>query len=67
MCGLERLLTLPEAAEYLRIHWKTLQGIASRGEIPAFKVGHVWRFRESDLRTWVDAKVRSSLKTSRRN
>ena len=56
MC--EGLLTLKEAAALLRIHPKTLQNMAIRGEAPAIKLRHGWRFRESDLQRWINSLVR---------
>ncbi len=61
----DRPLTLKEAAEWLQIHWKTLQEMARHGELPAFKLRKSWRFRLSDLRAWVSSRV-ISPKPSRR-
>jgi excisionase family DNA binding protein len=60
----ERLLTLKEAAALLRIHPKTLQNMALRREVPAIKILHGWRFRESDLTNWIDSLVRQPGNTS---
>lgn len=49
----EPLLDSVEAAALLRIHPKTLQKLARRGEIVARHVGKVWRFRVSDLNDWL--------------
>lgn len=37
-------MTLAEAAEFLRVHPVTLRRLASRGQVPASKVGSSWRF-----------------------
>lgn len=42
------ILTLDEMAAYLKIGKRTLYGLAAKGEIPAFKVGGVWRFRRGE-------------------
>lgn len=49
----EPLLDSEEAARLLRIHPKTLQKMARRGEIHGSHVGKLWRFRASDLNDWL--------------
>ena len=49
----EPLLDSVEAAALLRIHPKTLQKMARRGQILGRHVGKVWRFRVSDLNDWL--------------
>ena len=48
-------LTLTEAAAALRLHPVTLRALAATGDVPAFKLGRVWRFVEIDLITWARA------------
>jgi excisionase family DNA binding protein len=50
----EPLLNSQQAAELLQIHHKTLQKLARRGEIHGSHVGKLWRFRASDLNTWLN-------------
>ena len=50
----EPLLDTEEAAKLLRIHPKTLRRNARRGEIPATRVGRLWRFRASLLNEWLE-------------
>ena len=50
----EPLLDTEEAARLLRIHPKTLRRSARRGEIPATRVGRLWRFRVSVLNEWLE-------------
>jgi excisionase family DNA binding protein len=49
----EPLLDSEEAAALLKIHPKTLQRMARRGEIPGIQIGKLWRFRVSELAHWV--------------
>ena len=49
----EPLLDSIEAAALLRIHPKTLQKMARRGDIQGRHVGRCWRFRASDLNEWL--------------
>ncbi|MDE0225824.1 MAG: helix-turn-helix domain-containing protein [Gammaproteobacteria bacterium] len=47
--GGDEVLTADEAAELLKLSKKTVLRHARRGELPATKVGRVWRFRRSEL------------------
>jgi excisionase family DNA binding protein len=53
----EPLLDSNEAAELLRIHPKTLQRMARKGEIPAIQIGKLWRFSTSSLLLWQQQKL----------
>lgn len=46
-------LTLDEMATYLKIGKRTLYGLVAKGEIPAFKMGGVWRIRRGELDQWI--------------
>jgi excisionase family DNA binding protein len=46
-------LTLPQAADLLKIHPVTLQDKARSGEIPAAKIGKCWVFIEVDLLEYI--------------
>lgn len=50
-----RLLTVAEAAELLQVSKRTLERLIQRRKLPAFKVGHQWRVRESELVKWIEA------------
>jgi excisionase family DNA binding protein len=50
----EPLLNSEQAADLLKIHHKTLQKLARRGEIRGTHVGKLWRFRASDLNAWFE-------------
>jgi len=43
------LLTVEEAAAYLRVSKATVWRWCSRGMLPAFKLGREWRIRKSEL------------------
>ena len=49
----EPLLDSDQAAAILKIHPKTLQRMARRGDIRALQIGKVWRFRASVLDEWI--------------
>lgn len=50
----EPLLDSEEAAALLKIHPKTLQKLARRGEVVAIQIGKLWRFRASALNDWLN-------------
>ena len=53
----EPLLDDEAAARFLGgIHPKTLQRMARRGEVPAYRVGRFWRYRASELDNWLRVK-----------
>jgi excisionase family DNA binding protein len=56
----EPLLDSNEAAELLKIHPKTLQRMARRGEIPSIQIGKLWRFRGSELNAWAQGIIAHS-------
>ena len=47
------ILTLPEAASYLRVGEDVLRQLASEQKIPARKIGEEWRFLKSALQDWL--------------
>ena len=61
----EPLLDVPEAAELLRVHPKTVQAMARAGKVPCLRLGKYWRFRKSALEGWVDEQLQSSQQSRR--
>ncbi len=50
----ESLLSDAEAARFLGgLHPKTVQRMARRGELPAYRIGKYWRYRASELSAWL--------------
>lgn len=47
------ILTLEEVAAYLKAGKRTVYRLAQKGEIPSFKLGGTWRFRRSELDSWI--------------
>lgn len=47
------VLTVDEAAEYLRIPKSSLYKMAQNGKIPCQKVGRHWRFHRNTLNQWL--------------
>ncbi|MCQ2582443.1 MAG: PTS sugar transporter subunit IIA [Treponema sp.] len=51
------ILTIEEVAKYLRVSDRTVYDWAQKGEIPAGKIGTVWRFKKSEIERWVNARL----------
>ena len=55
------ILTIEEVAKYLRVSERTVYDWAQKGEIPAGKIGTVWRFKKTEVENWVNARLSSDL------
>jgi PTS system nitrogen regulatory IIA component len=51
------ILTIEEVAKYLRVSERTVYDWAQKGDIPSGKIGTVWRFKKSDIETWVNDRL----------
>ena len=61
----ERILTVREVANMLKLNEKTVYRLAAEARLPAFKVGGSWRFRVKDLDSWIADEVTKLPPTSR--
>jgi excisionase family DNA binding protein len=50
---MQELMTVKEAASYLRLKNSTLYKLAQKGKVPASKVGGAWRFSKKMLDDWL--------------
>ena len=53
------ILTIEEVASYLRVSDRTVYDWDQKGEIPAGKIGTVWRFKKSEVEKWVNERLSS--------
>lgn len=51
---IDSLLTVREVAGILRLGVSTIREMAKRQEIPAIKIGKVWRFKQSEIKKWLN-------------
>lgn len=56
MQGQHSVMTLREAASYLRLNTGALERMATDGEIPAFSIEGRWRFPKATLDEWLAVK-----------
>ena len=50
------LLTVKQVAQILQWNPFTIVKKAEKGELPGFKMGRAWRFREEDITRWIEEK-----------
>jgi len=48
------IMVLKDVAEYLNCHPVTVHRLVAHGELPAFRLGSIWRFRREDIETWIE-------------
>lgn len=53
----EPLIDAERAAEILKLHPKTVKRLVQEGQLPGFRIGRVWRFRESSLDDWMRSQL----------
>ena len=49
----QHLLTLEKVADYLSVHKFTVYRLVAQKELPAFKVGNQWRFKQELVDAWL--------------
>jgi len=57
-----RVMNVTEVARYLRVVPDTIYRKARRGEIPAVKMGKVWRFPKETLDKWLNDAALETVK-----
>jgi len=65
MKDIEKLFTIEEVAEILRVHTRTVTRYIESGRLKASKLG-VWRIRQSDLNAFLDETSNTPPKTKKR-
>ena len=59
---MEKIMTLEEVAEFLRISERTVAEWAGKGELPGGKIGTSWRFKSSEIEEWLNNKLSPRIK-----
>jgi len=54
------IMTVEDVASYLKITERSVYGLLSKGDIPAFKVGGSWRFKRDAIEAWISANTINS-------
>lgn len=50
----EGFLTTNDVLKYLKVNLRTIYRLIKAGKIPAVRVGRQWRFRKSDIDSWLE-------------
>lgn len=53
-----KLMTIDEVAEYLNLSKETLYKKVRKKEIPAIKIGRLWRFQKEAIEKWIEEKAK---------
>ena len=51
----EKWSSIEEIAEHLQVHKDTIRLWIKKGDIPAHKLGRLWRFRISEIDEWIQS------------
>ena len=55
---MDKIYTIPEVAEYLRMSKSKVYDLVKRKKIPSVKIGRNVRIRHSDFMEWLDEQTR---------
>jgi len=53
----DEILSVDDAAKYLKVKSTTIRRQAERGNLPGFKIGNRWRFRMKDIERFIDSRI----------
>lgn len=54
------IMTIEEVAEYLRVSERTIYDWALKGQLPGGKLGTTWRFKRTEIESWVNRQLGAS-------
>ena len=54
---MEAPMTVKELSEYLRLDKMTIYKMLKEEKIPAYRIGHQWRFFREDIDAWIRSKT----------
>ena len=52
---MERVMTLDELAQFLRVHRSTVYRLLKNKDLPGFRIGSDWRFNVESIEHWLEA------------
>ena len=58
----DKIMTLEEVADYLRVKHQTIYTWAQEKKIPAAKLGKEWRFKKSMINQWFNDRIDDKFK-----
>jgi nitrogen PTS system EIIA component len=57
------IMTVQEVADLLRVSERTVYDWATSGQIPCGKLGTAWRFKRSEIESWIDKSLATKKRT----
>ena len=57
----DQLMSVRDVAEYLQVDMSTVYLWSQRGQMPAMKVGRMWRYRRAEIDAWLDQRRSPSV------
>jgi excisionase family DNA binding protein len=48
------VMDVKQAAEYLGVHVNTVEKLLRSGQLPAFRIGNLWRMKKSAIDKWAE-------------
>jgi len=61
---MSKIMSIEQAAEIMGVDYKTIYRLIKTGDLPAAKIGRIFRIRESDLHSYFDRQVEQVKKTA---
>jgi excisionase family DNA binding protein len=58
---MKTVLTLDEAAEFLKVHPSTVYRLFKKKQIPAFKIGADWRFNAESIERGINEREQAEV------
>ncbi len=58
----DEIFEVKDVAQILKVSTRTVIRLAERGELTAFKVGDLWRFRRSDVDDYIARQIQRRKK-----
>lgn len=53
----DEILEVKEVAKMFKVHPRTITNMVERGELKAFRVGNLLRFRKSDIENFINSQL----------
>ncbi len=57
----EQLMSVKDVAQYLQVDMSTIYLWSQRGQMPAMKVGRMWRYRRAEIDAWLNQRRSPSV------
>ena len=50
----DQLMSVKELADYLNVNISTVYQWSQQGQVPAMKIGKMWRYRRAEIEDWLN-------------